>query len=112
MTGIIVLWYGSIASIPLGWLLCDGNNGTPDLRDRFPLAVTIQPQMNLTGGDTEHQHSFTTNGHFHDIGAGTDKAAGTDIDGLSTRESDTGTTDLTGHMPRYHALAYIQKIDP
>ena len=33
--GIIVSWYGSIKEIPKGWALCDGNNTTPDLRNRF-----------------------------------------------------------------------------
>ncbi|MGJ0848633.1 hypothetical protein ACR77J_18340, partial [Tissierella praeacuta] len=33
--GAILMWSGSIANIPEGWALCDGNNGTPDLRDRF-----------------------------------------------------------------------------
>lgn len=31
--GIIVMFHGS--SAPSGWAFCDGNNGTPDLRDRF-----------------------------------------------------------------------------
>ena len=34
-TGVIVMWSGSVASIPSGWTLCDGSNGTPDLRNRF-----------------------------------------------------------------------------
>lgn len=33
--GIVLMWSGSIAQIPIGWVLCDGSNGTPDLRDRF-----------------------------------------------------------------------------
>lgn len=33
--GIIMLWSGSQASIPFGWAVCDGGNGTPDLRNRF-----------------------------------------------------------------------------
>ena len=33
--GGIILWSGSIAAIPSGWALCDGNNGTPDLRNKF-----------------------------------------------------------------------------
>lgn len=33
--GIITMWSGAIAAIPPGWALCDGTNGTPDLRDRF-----------------------------------------------------------------------------
>jgi len=32
---IICLWYGASDNIPAGWALCDGNNNTPDLRDRF-----------------------------------------------------------------------------
>lgn len=35
MIGIIVLWYGAIVDIPAGWQLCDGTNGTPDLRNKF-----------------------------------------------------------------------------
>ena len=35
MKNIIVLWSGAIVDIPAGWALCDGNNGTPDLRDVF-----------------------------------------------------------------------------
>ena len=35
MKGIIVLWSGAIVDIPAGWHLCDGNMGTPDLRNKF-----------------------------------------------------------------------------
>lgn len=35
MKNIIVFWSGAIADIPAGWALCDGNNGTPDLTDKF-----------------------------------------------------------------------------
>lgn len=34
-TGGIILWSNTIGSIPSGYVICDGNNGTPDLRDRF-----------------------------------------------------------------------------
>jgi microcystin-dependent protein len=33
--GGIIMWSGAVASIPTGWALCDGTNGTPDLRERF-----------------------------------------------------------------------------
>ena len=29
------MWHGTIANIPSGWVLCNGSNGTPDLRGRF-----------------------------------------------------------------------------
>lgn len=34
-SGVIVMWSGSSDNIPEGWFLCNGDNGTPDLRDRF-----------------------------------------------------------------------------
>lgn len=37
--GVIVMWYGSIPSIPNGWHLCDGTKGTPDLTDRFVIGA-------------------------------------------------------------------------
>lgn len=39
-TGVILVWTGSITTIPDGWALCDGNNGTPDLRNRFARGVS------------------------------------------------------------------------
>ena len=35
VTGMIMMWSGTIATIPTGWLLCNGSSGTPDLRNRF-----------------------------------------------------------------------------
>lgn len=37
--GTIVLWSGSVATIPNGWVLCNGGNGTPDLRDKFVIGA-------------------------------------------------------------------------
>ena len=39
VTGMIILWYGNTGNIPGGWVLCDGNNSTPDLRDRFVIGA-------------------------------------------------------------------------
>jgi hypothetical protein len=35
ISGMIMMWSGTIATIPSGWLLCNGSSGTPDLRNRF-----------------------------------------------------------------------------
>lgn len=64
-SGIISMWSGSIGSIPSGWLLCDGTNGTPDLRDRFIIGAGSTYAVNTTGGSANaivvsHTHSFTT----------------------------------------------------
>jgi len=37
--GGIIMWSGTIASIPAGWNLCNGSNGTPDLTDKFIVSV-------------------------------------------------------------------------
>lgn len=50
--GMITLWYGSIVSIPTGWALCNGTNGTPDLRDRFVVGAGTSYTVGATGGAT------------------------------------------------------------
>jgi microcystin-dependent protein len=49
-TGVITLWYGSIGSVPTGWYLCDGSNGTPDLRDKFVVGAGSTYAVAATGG--------------------------------------------------------------
>jgi prepilin-type N-terminal cleavage/methylation domain-containing protein len=64
--GTIVMWSGSIASIPSGWLLCDGTNGTPDLRDKFIVGARQDlggiARTNLTGALTQSGGSFVLSG--------------------------------------------------
>lgn len=56
-SGVIVMWSGSIASIPSGWLLCDGTNSTPDLRNRFIIGANADDsgvaKTNVTGSATQ-----------------------------------------------------------
>ena len=51
-TGSIIMWSGSIGAIPSGYYLCDGNNGTPDLRDRFVVGSGNSYAVGNTGGFT------------------------------------------------------------
>jgi hypothetical protein len=57
--GLISIWYGSIGSVPTGWYLCDGSNGTPDLRDRFVVGAGSTYSVGGTGGSTTR--TLTTN---------------------------------------------------
>jgi hypothetical protein len=74
-TGGIIMWSGTIATIPSGWALCNGSNGTPDLRDRFIVGATqddagvaktnITGSLTQTGGSKDaivvsHVHTGTT----------------------------------------------------
>lgn len=52
-SGVIAWWSGSEASIPSGWLLCNGLNGTPDLRDRFVVGSGSHYAKGDTGGSDE-----------------------------------------------------------
>lgn len=64
--GTIVAWAGEIDTIPDGWALCDGTNGTPDLRGRFLLGVSNSHAVGATGG--EEKHTLTANElakHYH-----------------------------------------------
>lgn len=66
-SGGIILWSGSIASIPSGWYLCDGNNGTPNLTDKFIVGAGSGYAVAATGGSANaivvsHTHGFSASG--------------------------------------------------
>ena len=56
MVGMVVMWSGAVANIPFGWALCDGNNGTPDLRDRFIAAAGSSYNPGAKGDADTHTH--------------------------------------------------------
>jgi microcystin-dependent protein len=65
--GVIVLWSGSIGSIPAGWVLCNGSNGTPDLRNRFVVGAGSTYAVDATGGSADaivvsHTHTVSVSG--------------------------------------------------
>jgi hypothetical protein len=84
-SGGIIMWSGSIASVPSGWYLCDGNNGTPDLRNRFVVGAGDTYAVDATGGSADavvvaHTHTYsgstnTTGAHTHTIEAPTPGAS-------------------------------------
>lgn len=70
--GIITLWSGAISAIPSGWVLCNGSNSTPDLRDRFVVGAGTTYAVGATGGANTvtldatmipaHTHSLSASG--------------------------------------------------
>jgi len=107
--GVICLWYGPIVSIPPGWVICDGSNDTPDLRDRFLVGAGSTYAVDAVGGGVNHNHTFTSDGHSHTLDDGAGLEAGAVKLAETTVEVDTGTTDNTAVLPPYHALAWIMK---
>lgn len=77
--GIVGAWRGSLGTIPNHFQLCDGTNGTPDLRGRFPKGATSS--IGTTGGSaaththTSPSHTHTTSGHTHTVTIGAQNAA-------------------------------------
>lgn len=57
--GMIQMWSGSLINIPTGWYLCDGSNGTPDLRNRFIMGAGAAEPHGV-GGAATHRHAYTT----------------------------------------------------
>lgn len=111
-TGGIIMWSGTIATIPTGWALCNGSNGTPDLRDRFIIGArsddagvaktNVTGSLTSTGGaatavsDSQgaHTHSGTTDSSNVTLPAHTHGLSGVTI---SSSGAHTHTTpSLTG----------------
>jgi len=75
--GGIIMWAGLVNEIPIGWYLCNGANGTPDLRDRFIVGAGSTYSVGSTGGVNTvtltsaqsglpaHDHTIYDPGHSH-----------------------------------------------
>jgi microcystin-dependent protein len=83
--GGIIMWSGSVASIPSGWALCNGSNGTPNLQDRFVVAAGSGYNVGATGGSANatlvsHSHTATSTvtdpGHSHGMTIEYDQSTG------------------------------------
>ena len=90
-TGGIIIWSGSAAAIPTGWLLCDGTNGTPNLRDRFVVGAGSTYAVGATGGSvtvTLSQANLPAHTHSVSITSG----------GESVGHTHSGSTGTTGGL--------------
>ena len=130
-TGCIVIWSGASSAIPSGWYLCNGSNGTPDLRDRFVVGVGSTYSVGNTGGSKDaivvsHSHSVSDPGHSHTINGGssqnTNNQAPSKLSTFTTPQTintesattgisiqSTGASGTNANLPPYYALCYIMK---
>ena len=115
VSGMIIAWSGATNAIPTGFVLCDGNNNTPDLRDRFIIGAGNSYAVDATGGSkdavlVEHFHTtlnFVARSNYaepRNFGVGTDGNCN------STGNTDTkGESGTDKNLPPYHALCFIMK---
>lgn len=121
--GGIIAYSGEAETIPEGWAVCDGENGTPDLRGRFILGSSETHPMGETGGSetvalTEtqlpsHYHSVANSpsGSYLTPNTGTlgciPYKAGASAGSVTT---PAGGNQPHPNMPPYYALIYIMKL--
>jgi len=105
--GTIQAWSGSIVNIPSRWRLCNGTNGTPDLRDKFINCAGNLYAPADTGGNLTHTHTFTSDLHMHFLPSGNVLALGADLDLILSMETASGTADAKSSLPPYHSLSLI-----
>lgn len=67
--GTILSWFGQLANIPSGFAVCNGQNGTPDLRNRFIVGAGSQYKLSDTGGaDAVKLEASQVSSHYHTFG--------------------------------------------
>lgn len=132
--GLIGAWLGAIdePSLPRGWVLCDGNNGAPDLRDKYIKIAASNAEIGNTGGANSHTHaaqahSHTSASHNHtgSTGGANEQVhsnassshgytKGSDTHTVSSISSTTPswqnantTADSASNEPQYRTVAYL-----
>jgi hypothetical protein len=97
-SGGIIMWSGTIATIPSGWYLCNGSNSTPDLRNKFIIGAfsddsgtaktTITGSATQTGGSKDaivvsHTHTATVTDPTHQHTTLTAETLGAPVQGFA-----------------------------
>ena len=113
--GMIMMWSGTLATIPAGWNLCDGVAGRPNLLDKFVKGVaTAATNPGTTGGAATHVHTGPSHNHTVTIStfASAGGAGGTIFANggvITSSDSGTGNTGSGSTLPPYYEVAYIIK---
>nr|MDJ0520217.1 hypothetical protein [Trichodesmium sp. MO_231.B1] len=124
-SGVILMWSGAANQIPQGWVLCDGQNNTPNLKDRFIVGAGNSYNPGNTGGYNQvtltieqmpsHNHA---NGNYKYLMRkninwttdGTDKNGANEPDVVNVGEiKSQGSNQAHENRPPYYALCFIMK---
>lgn len=126
-SGTILPWYGALGSIPTGYALCNGSNGTPDLRNRFLVGAGSSYNLGSVGGsDVVTLTLEQIPSHNHTMWLGRDWSQGYNATGFKYGESGISNAihEATHHLvteysggsqahenrPPYYAVYYIMKL--
>lgn len=93
--GMIMQWYGASSGVPSGWAICDGTNGTPDLRNKFVVGAGSTYTMGASGGSTTATNPSTINL------TGTTAAAGAHNHTGSTGSTALSPAQLPAHQHNF-----------
>lgn len=125
MEGMIAMWSGTLEDLAAnkkGWVLCDGDNDTPDLRDKFIIGAGNDYDVSEEGGEAEHTLTIAempkhTHRFFRRDGGGGGGTGGGDYNATGANYGitwqgaqsieDTGADTAHNNLPPYYALAYI-----
>jgi microcystin-dependent protein len=120
--GGIILWSGATTSIPTGWSLCNGTNGTPNLQDRFVVGAGSSYAVNATGGSATvtlstaeipaHTHTYQVTNTSSDNTTETGVQQQSFVKSSSkvvTPTTSSGDGGAHENRPPYYALAYIMR---
>lgn len=127
--GVIWMWHGTVDNVPEGWAICDGNNGTPDLRGRFVLGVSDNHGKDSKGGSEKvvlttaempsHSHRLSSSIRIpgSDVRTIPINPTATNYQSAAGSSSTTipstttvGSGSAHNNMPPYYALYYIMKL--
>ena len=100
--GGIIMWSGAVANVPAGWALCNGANGTPDLRDRFVIGAGGTRAPGVTGGAASGTTS-SAGAHTH---TGSTGGAALTVAQLPSH-THTGTTSTNGD--HNHSITLLRR---
>jgi len=113
-SGGIIMWSG--VSVPTGWYLCNGENGTPDLRNRFIVGSGDEYSTGNTGGEKEHVltvEEMPSHSHSYSVKSTTIYPGSSSYKNIMEPGSSTTGTSGGGqaheNRPPYYALAFIMK---
>ena len=127
--GGVIMWTGAVDQVPVGWALCDGSNGAPDLQDRFIVGVGNRfgsgKVRTVTGGAEEytlsvdqmpvHSHLIKLNTSNSPVTSNVNAdparaSVGGGWSGLPQYTEDRGGVIPYKNLPPYYALAFIMKL--